>query len=84
MKHVLGMATQLENQFSLFYIYYDFSGVESVAHSQEIKRFAALVNDGLGFMAISYQDLFSSLNKKDGIDESYMSYIRNRYFSNVN
>jgi hypothetical protein len=84
LKHALGMATQLEDQFSLFYIYYDISGVESAIHSQEIKRFAALVDDGLGFMAISYQDLFSSLNKKDGIDESYMSYMRDRYFSNEN
>lgn len=83
LKHTLGMATQLGDRFALFYLYFDWPGTESKAHSQEINRFGALVDSGIRFMATSYQDLFSSLNKKRGIDESHMSYLRARHFGNA-
>jgi hypothetical protein len=83
LKHTLGMATQLGARFALFYIYFDWPGMESDAHSQEIQRFGALVDDGLGFKAMSYQDLFSSLNKNGKLDESYRNYLCTRYFGNV-
>ena len=83
LKHSLGMATQLGEQFSLFYIYYDWPGKESEVHNQEIERFAALIDNRLGFKAISYQCLFSSLEKQNDVDRSYMNYLRRRYFNNA-
>ncbi len=83
LKHALGLATQLGERLSLFYIYLDWPGEESEAHGQEIQRFGALVDASLRFEAYTYQDLFSSLNNKDGMDESYISYMRARYFGNA-
>ncbi len=81
LKHTLGMATQLGNRFSLFYIYYDCSGPESVTHRQEIERFSSLVDAHLGFRAFSYQELFAALNERSGTDENYMAYMGTRYFN---
>lgn len=83
LKHALGMATQLGARFSLFYIYYDWPGKESETHYEEIQRFGAHIDEGLRFMAVSYQDLFSSLSNNADMDETYMSYMRARYFNNV-
>jgi len=83
LKHALGMATQLGDRFSLYYIYFDWPGTKTEKHSQEIERFSALVDSGLQFKAISYQELYSSLKQVGGVDEGYMSYLRARYFSDV-
>lgn len=83
LKHALGMATQLGDKFSLFYLYLNCPGPESAAHSDEINHFGSLLDDGLGFKALSYQGLFSSLSSKGDIDTGYASYMRARYFANV-
>ena len=80
LKHVLGMANQLGKQFSLYYIYYDCRGPESDVHRQEVKRFDDLVGDEVRFKARSYQEFFSSLNEMGYDDETYMSYLHQRYF----
>ena len=83
LKHALGMATQLGDKFSLFYLYFNCPGPESEAHSDEVNYFGSLLDDGLGFKALSYQSLFSSLSSRGGIDTGYASYMRARYFANV-
>lgn len=83
LKHALGLATQLGDRFSLFYVYLDWPGAESEAHGEEIHRFGTLVDACLRFKAMSYQDLFSSLNNMNSPDESYMSYMRARYIGDT-
>jgi len=78
LKHVLGMATQLGKQFSLYYIYYDCAGPESDVHRQEIVQFDGLVGDEVRFIARSYQEFFEELEHDD---EVYMAYLRERYFT---
>lgn len=81
LKHALGMATKLGNRFSLIYIYFDWDSAESALHRQEIDRFAALIDEVLGFKAMSYQKLFSTMNTIGNADEQYMSYLSQRYFN---
>lgn len=81
LKHALGMATKLGNRFSLIYIYFDWDSVESALHHQEIDRFAALIDEVLGFKAMSYQKLFSTMNTIGNADQEYMRYLNQRYFN---
>lgn len=80
LKHVLGMATQLGDRFSLYYIYYDWPGPESDIHRQEIERFDLLVGKEVRFKARTYQSVFSELEDMN-VEKKYMSYLKSRYFS---
>ena len=80
LKHALGLATRLGNNFSLYYIYYDWKGGESDVHGQEIEVFGALVGEELNFRALTYQELFQSFKVTEGIDPVYLNYLEVRYF----
>jgi Restriction Endonuclease associating with ARP len=80
LKHALGLATQLTNQFSLYYLYYDWPGPESEAHRIEINSFAQRVGSELRFRSLTYQELFRKLCDCDVVDPEYLSYLGSRYF----
>ncbi len=79
LKHALGMATQLGDQFSLYYMYLKLPGKESNIHIEEVSRFASCLGAELGFKAITYQQLLSSLQHEQGADPEYLDYLRKRY-----
>ena len=79
LKHALGMATQLGDRFSLFYIYLDWSGKESAMHAEEIDQFADLIDPELGFRVITYQQLFSCFKDTSDVDAEYLEYVSKRY-----
>ena len=78
-KHALGMATQLGDQFSLYYTYLDWPGKEADIHSEEINRFTSIVGAELGFRAFTYQQLYKSLQREQGVDRGYLDYLGARY-----
>jgi hypothetical protein len=80
MKHALGMANNLGDRFSLFYVYYDWPGIESDAHHLEIQRFSQFVGTELRFKAFSYQEVCRLLVQDGTSDEGYLDYLRDRYF----
>jgi hypothetical protein len=80
LKHALGLANNLGTGFRLFYIYYDASGDEALAHEIEIKKFSDRVGEELGFRSVSYQELLLSLEAGQGVDSEYLGYLRGRYF----
>lgn len=79
LKHALGMANELHDQFSLFYMYYDWPGPESDVHKSEIQRFVQLVGSELRFKSFSYQEIFRLLGEEDIEDDEYMEYLFRRY-----
>jgi len=83
LKHALGMATQLVDQFSLYYVYLDWPGKESAVHCDEIALFAELVGEELRFQSLSYQQVLSSLGREQGVDSVYLSYLGSRYCRNA-
>ena len=80
LKHALGMANELHDQFSLFYMYYDWPGPESDVHQSEIQRFVQLLGSELRFKSFSYQEIFQLLDEQSVQDGDYMEYLRDRYF----
>ena len=83
LKHALGLATQLGDQFSLYYTYLDWPGKESDVHREEVIQFAGFVGAELGFKAITYQQIFLSLQNEQGVDSDYLDYLGERYCSNA-
>lgn len=84
LKHSLGLATQLSGQFALYYMYFYWPCPEHERHCDEISRFDDRVGLEVQFRAVTYQDIFSSLQRfRNSIDPSYLGYLRSRYFSNA-
>jgi len=84
LKHALGLATNVQQHFSLCYLYYDWPSAESEAHQLEVDRFAARVGRELRFRAITYQTLFRRLSHECGPrDDEYIGYLRSRYFKDA-
>ena len=79
LKHALGMATQPGDKFSLYYMYLELPGKESNIHIEEVSQFASCLGAELGFKAITYQQLLSSLQHEQGADLDYLNYLRKRY-----
>jgi len=79
LKHALGMATQLGGQFSLYYMYLELPRKESNIHAEEVRQFASCVGAELGFKAITYQQLLSSLQHEREAGSEYLGYLRKRY-----
>ena len=83
LKHALRLATQLHNQFSLFYLYYDYSGERSDTHKREIGIFTSRVGEEIRFKALSYQEVFgrfSAFHRTDAEYLNYIDYLGTRYF----
>lgn len=81
LKHALGLATQLGDRFSLYYVYYDCPGNRSETHKREIARFARLVGHEIRFKALTYQDVYSKLRASGQADPEYLEYLGTRYFA---
>lgn len=84
LKHSLGLVTELDTRFALYYVFFDWACPERVRHYEEISRFLGRVGRELQFRAITYQELFDRLVRfGDFIDPSYLNYLRSRYFANA-
>ena len=81
LKHALGLAAQLANRFSLYYLYYDWPGERSETHRREIDVFAEWVGDDIGFKALTYQELYERLRYSGQASPEYVDYLGTRYFT---
>lgn len=81
LKHALGLATNLKQQFALWYLWYDWPSRESEKHGREVEVFAARVGRELRFRALTYQELFRGLRQRcRGEHTAYAGYLQGRYF----
>ncbi len=81
LKHILGMSRLGAGKFSLIYLWYALPGAESDAHASEVAAFAAALDKGIRFRAVTFQAFFRALSdslKPD--DANYAAYLRGRYF----
>jgi hypothetical protein len=80
LKHALGVARKKAGAFALYYLYYDVRGAERERHADEVTRFRDLVGREIGFVALTYQELFGRLESTIGPNDSaYLDYLRARY-----
>ena len=80
LKHALGLATQLGNRFSLYYLYYDWPGDRLEAHRREIDLFDEWVGDEIRFKALTYQEVFEKLRDSG---QANTEYLETRYFTRL-
>lgn len=81
LKHILGLKTKYgEEGFTLLYLWYDFASIEADKHRQEIQTFRNSIENEIDFRHLTYQDVFKAVNSMPGVDNSYLSYMQDRYF----
>jgi broad specificity phosphatase PhoE len=83
-KHILGLKSNYDKNFTLLYLWYDVPGTEGYEHRQEIEAFASIAKaDGINFRHITYQKVIENLDKKEykNIEkfEEYINYLEERY-----
>ena len=81
LRHALGLATVLGNEFSLYYLYYDCVGDRSETHKTEVRRFADRVGEELRFKALTYQEVYARLRASGQAETDYLDYLGARYFN---
>ena len=81
LKHVLGLATQLGNRFSLYYLYYDWPGNRSQAHKREVDFFDKMIGGEVRFKSLTYQRIFERLKDFRHANSEYLDYLETRYFA---
>ena len=79
LKHALGLVTQVGRRFRLWYVYLEWSGKESNAHTTEIDLFSQIVGDELAFRALTYQEVLAEIRRQPDIDRDYLEYLEGRY-----
>ncbi len=86
LKHTLGLATNLGNRFSLYYLYFDFPGDGLETHRREVEIFNNRVGEETRFKASTYQEVYGRLLasgwNEPGYTE-YLDYLGARYFPNL-
>jgi len=83
LKHILGLNYESrfkEEGFTLLYLWYEIPSLEADKHRSEIESFRKAVGQDIDFQASAYKELFRRIGGIAGIDESYISYLRVRYF----
>ena len=83
LKHALGLATKTGNRFSLYYLYYDWTGEGLEAHKREVDIFKERVGHEIGFRGLTYQGVFRRLSDSELAGGDYLKYLESRYFPGV-
>ena len=83
LKHALGLAAQLGNRFSLYYLYYDWPGDGMGAHRREVDLFDECVGGEIRFKALTYQEVFEKLRDSGQAGSEHLDYLGTRYFTRV-
>jgi hypothetical protein len=81
LKHILGLKTKYgEGSFTLLYLWYDYESDEARRHRNELQSFTETIINEIDFKSMTYQHLFEAITSISGVDENYLSYLRQRYF----
>ena len=83
LKHALGLAKQRASRFSLYYLYYDWSGDGAEGHRGEVGHFGDRVGPEIRFKALTYQEVYGRLRQSEQIVDKYLDYLAPRYFEGM-
>jgi len=80
-KHILGLTRSVgRGRFRLMYLWYDVPGEDGVRNRDEVERFTDVVGaDGVGFHAMTYQELIARLGEHRSAHQKYVDYLTERY-----
>lgn len=79
LKHALGIRRTYADG-KLLMLWYDVDAPEARALEEEIRAFAAAVDETLGFRALTHQEVFARLAAEPAADAAHVAYLRERYF----
>jgi hypothetical protein len=79
LKHSLGLYNQPQ-MAHLWYLWYEEPGPEAEEIRMDLAVFAEQVDPQLNFRAVTYQELYKSLQRIPDADASYVEYLSSRYF----
>ena len=68
------------NRFSLYYLYYDWTGKGPEVHRREIDLFDERVGNEIRFRGLTYQGVFERLRDSEQAGADYLNYLGYRYF----
>ena len=80
LKHILGLSKAFPNGFSLLYLWYEIPSEYARRHTDEINLFKDHIQGEVDFRFMTYQHLFTTIKDFTDADESYKSYLFERYF----
>ena len=84
LKHILGLTKAYGAiGFNLLYLWYEVSSPEAKSHRKELKEFEKYIGEEVAFREMTYQELFETIRKSQGVGEDYISYLAGRYFSQL-
>jgi len=81
LKHLLGLAYTTRQSPRLWYIWFDSGCEEAAEHRIEVQDFADRIDDGVTFVAMTYQELFARIDPDMAPIPNYYSYLSKRYFT---
>jgi hypothetical protein len=79
LKHILGLAWTTQNTPRLTYLWFDTQCEEAAEHRADLSRFAAYIDPGVEFTALSYQEAFAKLKGYSEPEQGYFEYLASRY-----
>lgn len=83
LKHILGLTWSKSgtHNFEIIYLWYEKPSLEADRHRFEVQQFQELVGSEAHFRVMTYQELFENIKKSVLVDDEYLEYIGERYFS---
>ncbi len=84
-KHILGLKSNYDKNFTLLYLWYDVPGTEEAKeHQEEIEAFASIAEaDGINFHHITYQKVIEYLKNYENEHKDYIDYLVERYLKHL-
>jgi len=81
LKHILGLTKAFPEGFTFLYLWYEIPSLEAREHGHEIESFKENTAGEVDFRDMTYQQLFLSIKGMPEAEETYVSYLKGRYFS---
>jgi hypothetical protein len=64
-------------------LWYEVASPEARSHRKELKEFENYIGEEVVFREMTYQELFEAIRKSHSVGEDYVSYLAERYFSQL-
>jgi hypothetical protein len=81
LKHILALTHECGDKFELLYLWYYVPSTEAEEHKKELGEFKRRIDEIVCFRDMTYQELFSAIQNNTSLDPDYLTYIKERYFT---
>jgi hypothetical protein len=75
------LKTKYGLNFELLYLWYGVKSGEAAKHWLEIVEFKDSIKEEVNFRVMTYQELFEKVKNIKSVDQTYVNYLKERYFT---